>query len=61
MRIEGDIASVPFTDLGFDSLDVLEVATRLQQELGLRIPDDAISDMKTPGDMVRFVNTNAVS
>jgi act minimal PKS acyl carrier protein len=56
VELAGDVGDVAFTDLGFDSLDVLEIATRIQQDLGIRIPDEAIADMKTPNDVTAYVN-----
>ncbi|WP_214410322.1 acyl carrier protein [Sphaerisporangium fuscum] len=51
-----DIGEVPFVDLGYDSLAVLEMAARIQQRLGIRIPDDAVEEMKTPQAAVDYVN-----
>ncbi|MEW1584732.1 phosphopantetheine-binding protein [Micromonospora vinacea] len=46
----------PFDDLGYDSLALLELAARVQQEYEVRIPDDAVSIMKTPRLAVDYVN-----
>lgn len=46
----------PFPDLDFDSLAVLEITTRIQQQTGLAIPDEAIEDMKTPRAALDYVN-----
>jgi act minimal PKS acyl carrier protein len=54
--LDGDIADVPFIELDYDSLAVLEMAARIQQELGVRIPDEAVEDMKTPRAAVEYVN-----
>lgn len=53
--LEGDILDVPFTDLDFDSLAVLELATRIQQDYGTPFPDDAVEEMSTPGDVLAYV------
>lgn len=54
--LSGDIGHTTFTDLGYDSLAVLEMTARIQQELRIRIPDDAVDDMKTPQAAVDYVN-----
>jgi act minimal PKS acyl carrier protein len=54
--LDGDIAHVRFTDLGYDSLAMLEMAAHVQQEFGIRIPDDAIEEMTTPQAAVDYVN-----
>jgi act minimal PKS acyl carrier protein len=51
-----DIAHVPFAELGYDSLAMLEMAAHVQQEFGIRIPDDAVEEMKTPQAAVDYVN-----
>ncbi|GGL01880.1 actinorhodin polyketide synthase acyl carrier protein [Sphaerisporangium melleum] len=56
LDLADDIGEIPFTDLGYDSLAVLEMAARIQQELGVRIPDDAVDEMKTPQAAVDYVN-----
>ncbi|MCW2880311.1 MAG: hypothetical protein JWQ95_4411 [Sphaerisporangium sp.] len=51
-----DIGEVSFVELGYDSLAVLEMAARIQQQLGIRIPDDAVDEMKSPQAAVDYVN-----
>ncbi|MET7938188.1 phosphopantetheine-binding protein [Streptomyces sp. NPDC005322] len=46
----------PFTDLNVDSLAVLEVVTQIQDEFQLRIPDTAMDEMKTPRQVLDYVN-----
>jgi act minimal PKS acyl carrier protein len=45
-----------FPDLDFDSLAVLELATRIQQEYGVPFPDEAVERMKTPRHVLEYVN-----
>ncbi|GII60789.1 actinorhodin polyketide synthase acyl carrier protein [Sphaerisporangium krabiense] len=51
-----DIGEISFAELGYDSLAVLEMAARIQQRLGVRIPDDAVEEMRTPQAAVDYVN-----
>ncbi|MFD0346149.1 acyl carrier protein [Kitasatospora aburaviensis] len=37
-----------FSDLGYDSLAVLETVSRIEREYGIRIPEDALSAVRTP-------------
>jgi len=55
-QLEGEFLDVPYTDLGFDSLAVLELATRIQQELGVPFPDATVAEMKTPRNVLDYVN-----
>jgi act minimal PKS acyl carrier protein len=55
--LDGDLLDISFKDLDFDSLAVLEIATRIQQEFGLRVPDEAVDGMKVPRDVLDYVNS----
>jgi act minimal PKS acyl carrier protein len=55
-NLEADFLDRPFSDMDFDSLSVLEIATRIQQEFHLELPDEAIADMTTPRDVVDYVS-----
>ncbi|MEV6603582.1 acyl carrier protein [Kutzneria sp. NPDC051319] len=47
----------PFTDLGYDSLAVYEIATRIEDELGLAISDAEIDRLNTPASLLDMVNS----
>jgi act minimal PKS acyl carrier protein len=55
LELPGDFLDTPFPDLDFDSLAVLELATRVQQGYDLAIPDEAVADMITPRDVLDYV------
>ena len=38
-------------DLGADSLDVVELLSRLEDEFGITIPDDDVENLVTVGDV----------
>lgn len=43
-------------DLCCDSLDVIELMTTAEDEFGMeQIPEDQLANMKTVGDLVRYV------
>ena len=42
-------------DLGADSLDAVELNIALEEELGISIDDEDRPDMKTVGDIVRYL------
>jgi acyl carrier protein len=43
-------------DLGADSLDALNIALRLEDAFKIKIPDEAIPNFLTVGDIVRGVS-----
>ncbi|GBP99905.1 acyl carrier protein [Streptomyces spongiicola] len=56
-QLTEDHLGTAFTDLGYDSLAVLEIASQIQREYGLQIPDEAIEDMTSPQSVIDYVNT----
>lgn len=44
-----------FDDLGADSLDAVELNIALEEQLGLSIADEDRPNMKTVGDIVRYL------
>jgi act minimal PKS acyl carrier protein len=52
----GDISEITFDDLGYDSLALIETATRLKLDHGVIIPDELITEVRTPADLLELVN-----
>lgn len=48
VNLDGDILDTPFTDLGYDSLALMETASRIKEEFGVRISDEEIAVVETP-------------
>ncbi|MEV0702948.1 acyl carrier protein [Saccharopolyspora sp. NPDC050389] len=46
--LHGDIRDTPFADLGYDSLALMETASRIKQEFGIEISDEEIAVIETP-------------
>ena len=44
-------------DLGADSLSVVTIIMNAEDTFGISIPDEAISDMRTPRAMAEYVET----
>ena len=45
-------------DLGVDSLDVVEMLVAIEDECGVMVPDDEIANLKTVGDVAKYVEEN---
>ena len=45
-------------DLGADSLDVVDLVMTLEDEFGIEVPDEAIENLRTVGDVVNFVDSH---
>jgi acyl carrier protein len=42
-------------DLDVDSLSMVEVVVEAEERFGVKIPDDAVTDLATVGDAVNFI------
>ncbi len=42
-------------DLGADSLDVVDLVMALEDEFEIEIPDEAVENIKTVGDIVKYI------
>ncbi|MCW2881645.1 MAG: hypothetical protein JWQ95_5745 [Sphaerisporangium sp.] len=54
--LDSAIDDITFEDLGYDSLAVLEMAAKLQNHLGVVIPDDVAEQLPTPRALAEYVN-----
>lgn len=45
-------------DLGADSLDVVDLVMALEEEYEVEIPDEAVANIKTVGDIVKYIEDN---
>jgi act minimal PKS acyl carrier protein len=55
IRVDGDVLDEPFAELGFDSLAVLEIQSRIALDHNISMPDEAIEQMTTPRRTVGYV------
>ena len=46
------------SDLGADSLDLVEILMSLEEEFNISIPDEAIPSIITVGDLVKYIDAN---
>jgi act minimal PKS acyl carrier protein len=54
--LNGDAADTSFSDLGYDSLAMLEIAARIGQDFMVLLSDDAVEALVTPTHAVTMVN-----
>ena len=46
-------------DLGADSLDIVELIMRFEDEFSVEIPDEKAEKIKTVSDIVKYIDSNA--
>ncbi len=44
-------------DLNLDSLDMVELMMKMEDEFGVEIPEDDTEGLKTIGDIVKYIET----
>ncbi len=60
LDVEEDVIkmeSVITDDLGADSLDVVDLVMSIEEEFDMEIPDEAVENIKTVGDIVSFIES----
>ena len=45
-------------DIGADSLDIVEMLMDVENEWGITVDDDAVKDLHTIGDIVKYIENN---
>ena len=52
-----DVAHSTFSELGYDSLAVMETAALLRRRYGVVIPEEVLAELDTPVALLAFVNS----
>ncbi|MDC0347162.1 acyl carrier protein [Planctomycetota bacterium] len=47
------------TDLGADSLDIVELVMKLEDSFSMKIPDEEAETLKTVGDAISYIEKNS--
>ena len=45
-------------DLDIDSLDLIDLVMSLEDEFSVELPDEALAEMQTVGDIVKYIEEN---
>lgn len=54
--LRGDILDVPFDELGYDSLALIDAAAALKREHGVVIPDERLTELANPRELLGLIN-----
>ncbi len=55
--LDGDILDTEFGELGYDSLAILETASRIERGFGVQLPEDEVGNQQTPREFIDFVDS----
>ncbi len=61
VTLDDRILEVPFTELGYDSLALLELQSQIQLRYEVDLADDAVKHMTTPRRAIDYVNRQLAS
>ena len=53
-----EMDSLIIDNLGADSLDLVDAIVTINDEFGVEIPDDEIENLRSVGDVVRYIESN---
>lgn len=56
--LDGDILDTTFSDLGYDSLALLEAGSRIERQYAVSLDDETIGDAQTPRQLIDAVNAH---
>lgn len=56
VNLDGEVLDTEFADLGYDSLALLETASRISREYAITLEDDVVIAARTPRDLIKVVN-----
>jgi act minimal PKS acyl carrier protein len=56
LDLDSNVLELSFADLGYDSLAVMETASRVEREFDVLLPEAEMSDIETPKEFIAFVN-----
>ncbi|GAA2617425.1 acyl carrier protein [Actinomadura fulvescens] len=54
-----NVLDVEFSELGYDSLAMLETAGRIERDYGIRLPDERVTEATTPHAFLSLVHDAA--
>jgi act minimal PKS acyl carrier protein len=54
--LDGDILDVPFSELGYDSLAVLQTTGRIERDFEVVLDEEAVDEAETPRIYLELVN-----
>ncbi|MCQ4084268.1 acyl carrier protein [Streptomyces sp. RB6PN25] len=54
--LDGDVLDVPFIELGYDSLALLQVTGVVARERSIALSDDAVIEAYTPRLLLKVIN-----
>ena len=58
LDVEEEKVTAEASILGADSLDVVDLVMSIEEEFDIEIPDEAVENIKTVGDIVSYIESN---
>lgn len=61
VQLDENLLDVDFDEIGYDSLALMESASAITDEYRVQVPDEALADLRTPRQFLKFVNAAPVA
>jgi act minimal PKS acyl carrier protein len=55
-EVRADTLDTPFTDLGYDSLALMEMAAQVSRRFGISVEEESLAEQRTPRAVLDMVN-----
>ncbi|WP_327727884.1 acyl carrier protein [Streptomyces sp. NBC_00487] len=59
--LEGDILDADFADIGYDSLALLETASRVEREYGIELDETVVGEASTPRALLEAISAHLLA
>jgi acyl carrier protein len=53
--------SIPLVEYGLDSVRAMDLIVRIEDDFGIHIPDEALLDLRTLGDVIAYVRVRSAA
>lgn len=54
--LDGEVEDLEFEAMGYDSIALMETASRIEREYGITLDDEAVAEARTPRQFLRLLN-----
>jgi len=54
--IDGDALDIPFEELGYDSLALMETTSRIEREYAIKLDESVLAEAETPRALLDLIN-----
>lgn len=61
VQFDESLLDIDFDEIGYDSLALMESAAAITDMYGIQVPDEVLTELRTPRQLLEFVNSRSVT